>query len=58
MVIVEQFNSPPGPNAKGPANALLKSFADLRVIHYEDASDISEWGGFKARIGRIAARKD
>jgi 2-polyprenyl-3-methyl-5-hydroxy-6-metoxy-1,4-benzoquinol methylase len=58
MVIVEQFNAPPGPDAKGPANALLKSFADLRVIHYEDAPGIGEWGGFKARIGRIAAVKE
>ncbi len=58
MVIVEQFNAPPGPNAKGPANALSKSFAALRVIHYEDAPDVSEWGGFQARIGRIAAQKE
>ncbi len=58
MVVVEQFNAAPGPEAKGPANALLKSFAALRVIHYEDTTDVSEWGGFKARIGRIAALKE
>jgi hypothetical protein len=50
---------PPGPNpGKGPANALLRSFAGLRVIDYQDTVDISDWGAMKARIGRIAAQKD
>lgn len=58
MVLVEQFNAAPGPDSKGPANALLNSFAALRVIHYEDVTDVSEWGGMKARIGRIAAIRE
>jgi 2-polyprenyl-3-methyl-5-hydroxy-6-metoxy-1,4-benzoquinol methylase len=58
MVVVEQFNAPPGPESKGPANALLNSFAALRAIHYEDAAGVSEWGGMKARIGRIAAIRE
>jgi SAM-dependent methyltransferase len=59
LVVVEQFNAAPGPNpGKGPANALFKSFAGLRVIEYQDTVDVSDWGAMKARIGRIVAQKD
>ncbi len=47
-----------GGTGKGPANALFRSFQDLRVIHYEDVVDTAEWGLQKMRIGRILAQKD
>jgi len=56
IVVVEQMNA--GGTGKGPANALFRSFQDLRVIHYEDVVDTAEWGLQKMRIGRIAAQKD
>jgi 2-polyprenyl-3-methyl-5-hydroxy-6-metoxy-1,4-benzoquinol methylase len=56
VVVVEQMNS--GGTGKGPANALFRSFQDLRVIHYEDTVDTAEWGLRKMRIGRIVAQKD
>ncbi len=58
IVLVEQFNSPSTGGAKGPANALLKSFEDLRILHYEDTAAMADWGGAQARIGRVAAQKD
>ena len=59
IVLVEQFNAPAsGGPVKGPANALLKSFEDLRILHYEDTAAIADWGGVQARIGRVAAQKD
>ena len=60
IVVVEQFNAAPGnPAGKGPANALIKSFEGLRVIHYEDLVGPSDWGGdAPSRIGRITAQKD
>lgn len=59
IVVVEQFNAPPDNAAnRGPANALFKSFEGLRVIHYEDTVDRSEWGNALCRIGRITAEKD
>jgi len=59
MVLVEQFNSPSSSGAKGPANALYQSFADMRVLHYEDTVGASDWGLVqKARIGRILAEKE
>ena len=59
IVVVEQFNAPPdNPSNKGPANALFKSFEGLRVIHYEDIVDRSEWGSALCRLGRITAQKD
>jgi tellurite methyltransferase len=58
LVVVEQFNAPPVDDAIGPANALFKSFQDLRVLKYEDVKDISDWGRMKARIGRIVAVKE
>lgn len=57
-IIVEQFNSAPGPGSKGPANALFRTFQDCRVVRYEDVEDVSDWGRMKARIGRIAAVKE
>jgi 2-polyprenyl-3-methyl-5-hydroxy-6-metoxy-1,4-benzoquinol methylase len=59
IVVVEQFNAAPDKATnKGPANALLKSFDGLRVIHYEDTVGRSEWGSALCRIGRITAEKD
>jgi len=58
VLIVEQFNAPPIEGAKGPPNALFKTFQDFRVLHYEDAVDTSDWGKTKARIGRIVAVKE
>lgn len=58
MIVVEQFNSMPGPGSKGPANALFKTFEEYRVIRYEDVDDVSDWGRMKARIGRLAAIKE
>jgi 2-polyprenyl-3-methyl-5-hydroxy-6-metoxy-1,4-benzoquinol methylase len=56
IVLVEQMNA--GGTGEGPANALFRSFQDLRVIHYEDVVDTAEWGLQKMRIGRIVAQKD
>jgi 2-polyprenyl-3-methyl-5-hydroxy-6-metoxy-1,4-benzoquinol methylase len=56
LVVLEQMNA--GGSGKGPANALFRSFQDLRVIHYEDVVDTAEWGMQKMRIGRIVAQKD
>jgi 2-polyprenyl-3-methyl-5-hydroxy-6-metoxy-1,4-benzoquinol methylase len=58
MIVVEQFNAAPAEGAKGPANALFKTFQDFRVVLYEDMPDTSDWGKMKARIGRIAAVKE
>jgi hypothetical protein len=54
--LVEQMNA--GGAGKGPANALFRSFQELRVIHYEDVVDTAEWGLQNMRIGRIVAQKD
>jgi len=56
IVVVEQMNA--GGTGKGPANALFRSFQDLRILHYEDVVDTAEWGLQKMRIGRIVAQKD
>jgi 2-polyprenyl-3-methyl-5-hydroxy-6-metoxy-1,4-benzoquinol methylase len=56
IVVVEQMNA--GGTGKGPANALYRSFQDLRVTHYEDVVDTAEWGLQKMRIGRLVAQKD
>jgi len=58
LVIVEQFNSPSTSGSKGPANALFKSFANLRVVHYEDVIDTADWTKKPARLGRLVAQKD
>jgi 2-polyprenyl-3-methyl-5-hydroxy-6-metoxy-1,4-benzoquinol methylase len=56
ILILEQPNS--GGSGKGPKNALLGSFPDLRVLFYEDTVATAEWGHFQARIGRLVAQKD
>jgi len=56
-IVVVELMATPG-IGKGPANALLHSFLDLRVIHYEDKVDDSEWGLRKMRIARLAAQRD
>jgi 2-polyprenyl-3-methyl-5-hydroxy-6-metoxy-1,4-benzoquinol methylase len=56
VVVLEQMNS--GGTGKGPANALLRSFEGLRVLHYEDAVDIAEWSHQPARLGRIVVQKE
>ena len=56
IVVVEQMNA--GGAGKGPANALFRSFENLRVLQYEDVVDTAEWGLQKMRIGRIVAQKD
>jgi 2-polyprenyl-3-methyl-5-hydroxy-6-metoxy-1,4-benzoquinol methylase len=56
IVLVEQMNA--GGTGKGPANALFRSFQDLRVIHYEDKVDMAEWGKQQTRLGRLIAQKD
>jgi 2-polyprenyl-3-methyl-5-hydroxy-6-metoxy-1,4-benzoquinol methylase len=56
IVVVEQMNA--GGTGKGPANALFRSFQDLRIIHYEDVVDTAEWSLQKMRIGRIVAQRD
>ena len=56
LILVEQMNA--SGTGKGPANALFKSFQDLRVVHYEDVLDVAEWGLQKMRIGRIVVQKD
>ena len=58
VLIVEQFNAPPVEGAKGPPNALFKTFQDFRVTHYEDVVDTSDWGKTQARLGRIVAVKE
>ena len=62
IVLVEQFNSASTSGAKGPANVLLKSFEDLRILQYEDTVATAEWGPARAetksRIGRVAAQRD
>ncbi len=58
VIVVEQFNAPPDPGAKGPANALFKTFQDYRVVRYEDVVDIRDWGKVSARIGRLEAIKE
>jgi 2-polyprenyl-3-methyl-5-hydroxy-6-metoxy-1,4-benzoquinol methylase len=56
IIVMEEMNA--GGTGKGPANALFRSFQELRVIHYEDVLDTAEWGLQKMRIGRIVAQKD
>ena len=40
-----------------PDNAVLKGFLGLHVIYYEDREDIADWSMQKARLTRIAVRK-
>ena len=56
LILVEQPNS--GGEGKGPANALFRSFEDMRVIYYEDTVDVAEWSKKPNRLGRIVVQKD
>ncbi len=56
LIVVEQSNS--GGLGKGPANALFRSFDDLRVVFYEDVLDTAEWSKKTERLGRLVAQKD
>jgi hypothetical protein len=40
-----------------PDNTILKGFLDLHVVCYEDREDIADWSMQKARLTRIAVRK-
>ena len=42
----------------GPKNQMLEGFKDLRVLYYEDREDVADWGLMKARLARIAVRKE
>jgi SAM-dependent methyltransferase len=49
--------APKPPTAVGP-NELLEKFHKLRILHYEDLEDVSDFGGRrKARLVRLAAQK-
>jgi 2-polyprenyl-3-methyl-5-hydroxy-6-metoxy-1,4-benzoquinol methylase len=39
-------------------NTVIKGFLDLHVIYYEDREDIADWSMQKARLTRIAVRKE
>lgn len=41
-----------------PDNAVLQGFLDLHVIYFEDREDIADWSMQKARMTRIAVRKE
>ena len=56
IVVLEQANA--GGEGKGPANALIRSFEDLRILRYEDVVDVAEWSRKPQRLGRIVAQKD
>jgi 2-polyprenyl-3-methyl-5-hydroxy-6-metoxy-1,4-benzoquinol methylase len=56
VIVLEQMNS--GGTGKGPKNALLASFQNYRVLHYEDVVDTAEWGRKPMRLGRIVAQKE
>lgn len=56
LIVVEQSNS--GGPGKGPANALFRSFDDLRVVFYEDVLDTAEWSKKTERLGRLVAQKE
>ena len=56
FIVVEQPNSPN--LSKGPANALFRSFDDLRVVFYEDVTDTAEWNKQPQRLGRLVAQRD
>jgi 2-polyprenyl-3-methyl-5-hydroxy-6-metoxy-1,4-benzoquinol methylase len=41
-----------------PDNTILQGFLSLRVIYFEDREDIADWSMQKARLTRVAVRKD
>ncbi len=58
-IVMESFLAPPGaPDAKGPANAWLKTFGDFRILEYQDRVDVPDWFLKPSRIGRLAAERD
>ena len=63
MVIVEAFHrdatkeGPVGGGVVFDTNELLQLFKDLRVIRYEDAAAVSDFGLTKTRVVRLAAIK-
>ena len=42
----------------GEKNLMIEGFKDLRVIYYEDRTDVADWSMQKARLTRIAVQKD
>jgi 2-polyprenyl-3-methyl-5-hydroxy-6-metoxy-1,4-benzoquinol methylase len=42
----------------GEKNLMINAFKELRVIYYEDRTDVADWGMQKARLTRIAVQKD
>lgn len=59
IVVAEYFHrdfttAPPGAFLD---NELIETFRDLRVLHYEDAEGIGDWGMEKSRLVRICAQK-
>ena len=48
----------PGPGVTFATNELLKLFADLRVLEYQDVRAEADWGLFETRLVRLHARKD
>jgi SAM-dependent methyltransferase len=64
MVVVEGFHRdatktrPIGGAVVFDTNELLKLFAPLRVIRYEDAEAVADFGQFETRVVRLAAVKE
>ncbi len=41
-----------------PDNTILQGFMDMHVIYFEDREDIADWSMQKARMTRVAVRKE
>jgi SAM-dependent methyltransferase len=63
MVVVEGFHRdatktrPIGGGVVFDTNELLKLFAPLRIVRYEDADGVGDFGQFETRVVRLAAVK-
>src|SRR6516165_9044292 len=58
IVVAEYFHEDPAGSPGGFAdNELLKLFAPLRVIRYEDTEGTADFGLSKARLVRLCAEK-
>jgi hypothetical protein len=63
LVVVEGFhrdstkNSSIGGGVVFDTNELLKLFGELRVLHYEDANAVGDFGRRDTRVVRLAAQK-
>jgi SAM-dependent methyltransferase len=58
IVVAEYFHDDPEGSPGGLAdNELLKLFAPLRVLRYEDTEDIADFGLRKAKLVRLCAEK-